>query len=481
MRRTTIFNTLLLAAALAAAFASSATASEQGVNRARGFLDALTAGDAPALAAYMRTHFAPRAQGSAEDWEEAAGRLVEDFGDLELVRVEVDGADQVDVIARSGDGLIVRFGFPLEGEAQLLGGFSVDVGDRDEPNEGASFPPLSLPSDADEAAVRAALTSYFDQLGADGLFSGTALVAKDGKIIFETAQGLASQRFGVPNHLGTRFNLGSINKSFTKIAIGQLLAAGKLALSDTLADHLPDYPNREVARQITLEQLLDHSSGLGDFFTERFARSSRALYRSPRDYFPAFADEPLLFAPGSKRRYSNAGYVVLGAVIEAVSGQPYDAYIAEHVFAPAGMTDAGLWALDEPVPDIAIGYTVQDIDGTNPQGALRNNTFVLPIKGSPAGSAYATARDLLHFDRALRAGRLLPAGYTEWFFGEEPAPDAPATSFDQGIGIAGGAPGVSAVMESDGRMTVVVLSNFDEPGGEVLGQKLRRALRRFMG
>ena len=105
---------------------------------------------------------------------------------------------------------------------------------------------------------------------------------------------------------------------FTKIAIGQLLAKGRLSLSDTIADHLPDYPNAETAPRIHIEQLLNHSSGLGDIFTERYFRSSKALYRSPTDFFPLFADESLLFEPGKGSQYSNAGYMVLGAIIEAM-------------------------------------------------------------------------------------------------------------------------------------------------------------------
>ncbi|HUU45850.1 MAG TPA: serine hydrolase domain-containing protein, partial [Acidobacteriota bacterium] len=287
-----------------------------------------------------------------------------------------------------------------------------------------------------------------------------------------------------PNRVDTRFDLGSINKSFTRIAIGQLARDGKLTFDDHIIDHIPDYPNAEAAGKITIRHLLEHTSGLGDIFTEEFFRSSKALYRKPRDFFPLFADKPLRSGPGEKFEYSNAGFMVLGVIIEAASGQSYYEYIAQHIFEPAGMTDAGFFANDEPIPNVAVGYTRMGPDGG--PGELRNNLFDLPIRGNSAGSAQATVTDLLHFDEALREHRLLPPAYTAWYFGgEEPQPGAPTEATGQrakaATGIAGGAPGVSATVESDGDVTVIVLSNYDAPITEAVGRQLFRPLKRALG
>ena len=323
------------------------------------------------------------------------------------------------------------------------------------------------------------LESYFEQLGRDELFSGSALVAVNGEAIYSGAWGLASREWKAPNTLDTRFDLGSINKSFTKIAIGQLALAGKLTLDDTIADHLPDYPNEEVAAKVNIRHLLEHSSGIGDIFNEKFSRTSRALFRQPSDFFFLFADEPLAFEPGTGNAYSNGGFMVLGAIIAAVSGQPYDEYVAEHVFEPAGMKATGFFAHDEPVPNVAVGYTHFTPEGRG--DTLRNNLFMLPVRGNSAGSAQSTVADLLAFDNALREHRLLPPAWTAWYFGDaEPTTDTEASSerATAGTGIAGGAPGVSAVIESDGVLTVIVLSNYDEPGAESIARKLRRPLRK---
>ena len=245
-----------------------------------------------------------------------------------------------------------------------------------------------------------------------------------------------------------------------------------------MADLLPDYPNSETAGRITVRHLLEHTSGLGDIFTEDFFRSSKALYRAPSDFFPLFANEPLEFEPGASERYSNAGYLVLGAIVERLSGMTFDEYVQRQVFDPAEMMRSGMFARDEPEPDVAIGYTRMTPKG--PGETLYNNHFRLPIKSSPAGSAYCTAEDLLRFDTALRTYKILPPAYAHWVVGG-PEPDRlAAVAHGDRVRLpsafAGGAPGVSAVLESDGFLTVVLLSNFDQPGVGAVMRSLRPAL-----
>jgi CubicO group peptidase (beta-lactamase class C family) len=237
--------------------------------------------------------------------------------------------------------------------------------------------------------------ALIDGLSTD-VFSGTVLVARGEEVLLEMAHGLASRRYGVPNTVDTRFNLGSINKLSTKIAIAQLAAQGKLSFEDRVAEHLRDYPNREVAERITIQQVATHTAGLGDIFTAEFAAAAKERFESPQDYFTLFAKESLLFEPGTSERYSNGGYMVLGAIIEAVSGQSYDDYVREHIFAPAGMDATGSFAMSDPVPDLAAGYTRHGADHHAGPGApgrdatpWQENSHMIPPPSetcSPSGT-----------------------------------------------------------------------------------------------
>jgi CubicO group peptidase (beta-lactamase class C family) len=195
--------------------------------------------------------------------------------------------------------------------------------------------------------------------------------------------------------------------------------------------------------------------------------------RSNRDWMAAFAALPLDFPPGSRSRYCNACYVVLGEVIASASGLSYEEYIAQRIFAAAGMGGAGFFASDEPIPRVAEGYTRQPAPGQ--ATPLRASILGRGARGSAAGGSYATAADLLAFDEALREHRLLDREQTAWFFGAaEPATGRARAHY----GIAGGSPGTSTVLESDGTWTVVVLANLDPQAGEDLGTALFRALAR---
>jgi len=413
-------------------------------------------------------------------------RVMGDLGRVEMRGVRFDGRSTVTVRAsaeRIEDPVTFELVFE-EAEPYRIVGLGIDVS----PAFPEDLPPPPDLGDLDGPA-KAALDRYLRELAAADRFSGTVLLALDGKPVFEGAYGLADRSWEVPNEMDTRFDVGSINKELTKAAVGQLLAAGKLSLDSTVLDLLPDYPNPEVGRKITVRQLLAHTSGLGDIFGPEFFRANKALYRTNEDYFDLFAEKPLLFEPGTDRRYSNAGYIVLGAIVARVSGMPYTEYVERHVFAPAGMTGATFAARDRIVHRVAVGYTGQGVeppeDGPDAGqegsggGALHPNLFMLPVVGMGAGSAVATAADLLAFDRALREHRLLDSRTTEWFFtGELPpegteAADEPAA---WSIGVAGGAPGVNAILEAGAHHTVVVLSNLDPPAAEGLGIELARRL-----
>jgi len=311
------------------------------------------------------------------------------------------------------------------------------------------------------------ITAAVDKAAAEDKFSGVVLVAKDGTPLLTRAWGMADPAKGIANRADTKFNLGSINKIFTHVAIGQLAAAGKLSLSDTIAKHLPDLPV-PAADKITIEQLLQHRSGLGDIFGPKFM-TSHASIRKLSDYVPLFANAPLQFEPGSDQKYSNAGFVVLGLIIEKVSGQSYYDYIRDHITKPAGMTDTASYAVDENVPNRAIGLTKRGPDGPLP--ARQSNINTLPAKPSSAGGGYSTAADLLRFSQALLANKLLPKRWTDWVFSGKL--DGPG---QRNIGVAGGSPGVNAVLEIAPPYTVIVMSNFDPPAAMEVGAEIRKVL-----
>ena len=298
-----------------------------------------------------------------------------------------------------------------------------------------------------------------DSLARTGEFSGVVLVARGGVPEFQRAYGMADREAGRPNDLETAFNLGSINKFFTQIAVRQLAAAGKLTVDSSLAKAWRDYPNQDVARRVTIRQILEHRSGIqGNIFGAPPGKTRHDVV-TLADYFQLFANEPLQFEPGTRQQYSNAGYIVLGLLIERLSGENYYEYVRKHIYEPAGMTQTGAWRVDRLPGNAAIGYTRGGRDAA-PNARLVRNTDLLPGKGSSAGGGYSTAHDLLRLINALR---------------ENKVPHAPPAGM---VGIAGGAPGLNAVMEGDlpGGFDVIVMANLDPPAAERVAQIVRTGL-----
>lgn len=260
--------------------------------------------------------------------------------------------------------------------------------------------------------------TVLDRLVSVSDFSGCVSVLDGGETVFNECRGLAERSFKVPVDQQTRFRIASVGKMFTAVAIGQLVEAGKLSWSDTVASHVPEYPDQAVAKKVTVWELLHHTSGLGDFMVpEYFDHAQR--YANPVDYLALIARQPLAGEPGKGLSYSNAGYVLLGRIIENVSGESYFDYIQHHIFAPAQMTASGFESVDQIVPNLAVGYFHDDGVFSRTWKA----TWVQGIyKGSPAGGGYATNADLLRFANALHGGKLLkPATLATMFDGGVPA------------------------------------------------------------
>jgi CubicO group peptidase (beta-lactamase class C family) len=340
-----------------------------------------------------------------------------------------------------------------------------------------------------EAEAVKEIERHVERAASQDRFSGVVLVGKGDKIIFNKVYGMAEKGFCAANRLDTKFNLGSMNKMFTSVAIAQLVESGKLSYEDRLIKVLPDYPNKEAAEKITVHQLLTHTSGLGDYFSPEFFQN-REKFKNPQDYLPVFGNRRLLFEPGTSWRYSNFGFVVLGAIIEKLSGKNYFDYVRDHIFAPAGMKDTASYAMDEVVPNLAVGYT--RFGGDDPLGIdpRRANFLSLPWRGSPAGGGYSTAPDLFKFSQALRKNRLVKAELTEKITSGK-VDSAFGSKYGYGFdteemngksvrGHSGGAPGINSHLQMfwDGSYTVIVMGNYDPPAAQDLAGKISKFLSR---
>ena len=308
-------------------------------------------------------------------------------------------------------------------------------------------------------------------------FSGCTLVADHEKVVFKKAYGLASKRFSVPNRIDTKFNLGSVNKVFTRVAIMQLAEQGKLAFDDYVVQHLPSYPP-EVANKVTINHLLNHTSGMGHYWNEKFNATKDNL-RTVDAFLNLFRGDPLSFDPGQKFEYSNAGYVLLGKIIEVVSGQDYFSYVREHIYKRADMKNTDHYEMNLPTPNIAIGYTSMDLEGNPTAGPRKNNLFMFGVKGSPAGGGYSTADDMLKFCIALLHHKLLSTEYTKLLF--SPTHKRRSEKREPRVfGHAGGGPGIGAIFEIylDLNYTDIVLSNYDPDSMWAVSEKIKSIIVR---
>ncbi|QWT21094.1 beta-lactamase family protein [Bacillus sp. NP157] len=301
------------------------------------------------------------------------------------------------------------------------------------------------------AAIAPLLHATLEKLVATADFSGCVTVVQAGNTVFNACRGLAERNFAVPIDATTRFHVGSLDKMFTAVAIAQLVEAGKLSWDATLAELVPEYPDQVAARHITVWQLLHHTAGLGDFLVPGYLQHSEA-YLEPRDYLGLIAKQPVQAAPGKQWIYSNAGYMLLGRIVENVSGERYEDYVQRHVFTPAGMHDTGFDRLDEVTPKLAVGYYRDGVFASQWKPAWSK----LGVKGGPAGGGYATNADLLRFAGALRDGRLVKGATLDKMFADEvPAgPGAYAAGFgdrpshgDHVRGHAGGIEGTTASLQ----------------------------------
>ena len=310
----------------------------------------------------------------------------------------------------------------------------------------------------DDAELAAAIKQLAGELASTGRFSGSVLLAVDGKPIVDSAWGDADRSQKVANTSEIAYDVGSVGKLFTQIAILQLMDAGKLKLDDPFGKYVTSYPNQEVAEKVTIRQLLLHTSGMGDFLEAITPKTDLSSLRQLKDFLPLFADKPLEFPPGSQPHYSNSGYVVLGLVIEAVSGEDYYEYVAGHILKPADMVHSGFFDRTHLPATVAHSYD----NG-------RDVTNMHPVVGSPAGGLQASAGDILRLVQAVDRGKLLTKPSVKVLRDLVPRPPTAPPPADEtkleAYGIAGGGPGVSAQLSVDpaGHYTRIVLCNGKPP------------------
>jgi CubicO group peptidase (beta-lactamase class C family) len=303
------------------------------------------------------------------------------------------------------------------------------------------------------------LSRYFAEAAEAGEFSGVALFARNEQVLFHRAYGLASRRYNVANTVHTRFNLASASKMLTAVVIAQLVEQGQLSYEDRIGSYLsPHWVSEEVGEKVRIKHLLSHTSGLGHYWDEWDCYGN--TIRTLAGYKQLISDD-LAFEPGTSGQYSNTGFLLLGVIIEKVTGRSYYDVVRDVVLEPSGMADAGFYEIDEPHPNLATGYFQEG-------RRIKNNLLLHGVKGSSAGGAWSTAADLHRFFLALEADRLVSAETREVLWTPKPMSARYGYGFQTTggwVGHGGGFPGISALVRyyPDSGHTVIVLSNYSGP------------------
>jgi D-alanyl-D-alanine carboxypeptidase len=427
-----------------------------------GYLEALNSGNKDKLETFIKAH--------RPDRPDALDRMLDlrwNIGGLDLYSIESSQPLNIQVVVR-------------EREGDRYNRMSVSVSDGNPavitkitlvvipPPAGAP-----VPERLTQRAAVAAWTAQIDKAAATGKFSGVWLWAKNGQVITSGAQGKADRERGIDSTLNTQFRIGSMNKMFTAVATLQLVERGKLSLDDTIGKILPDYPNTNVASKVKVRHLLSHTGGTGDIFGPEF-EAHRLELKTLQDYVKLYGERDLQFEPGTKWEYSNYGFLLLGVLIEKVSGKSYYDFVAENIYQVAGMTNCGSEPESVAVPNRSKGY-MRD------QFQMVSNDSTLPWRGTSAGGGYTTAADLMAFAGALMSNKLLKAEtlaeatrpqFTTGDYGFGFQLGRPDESRTYGHG--GGAPGMNAILRvyPESSQSVIVLCNLDPPTASRIGDWL---------
>lgn len=421
-------------------------------------LKAFNAGDAALLKAFKTEHD-PNL--SVEN-EIALQKMT---GGLEVLRITQNGAYSVSIILREKDG-------------DRVGKMVLEV-DNNKPSQVKSFSLTPMPVTPEDLMPKRLsskeawkkLVNKTDKLVKEGTFSGVFAVARHGKLQHAQSWAHANQENQLKNTMQTRFRVGSMYKMLTAVATLQLVEQGRIALDAPVARYLPNYPNKVLADQVTIQHLLTHTGGTGDIFTDEYTKR-RTEIREHADYLRLFGERKTVFVPGSQEQYSNYGYVLLGAILEEVSGKSYHRLIQESILQPAGMNDTGTEPETTVGQKIAVAYT-------NSETGLIDARETLPWRGTAAGGGYSTAHDLIRFAEALLQGRLLSPTWLDKATQAQVPSQIYGYGFQLGgakhgrhFGHAGGAEGMNGALRIYPATGDIVLSlaNYDPPAAEGLVQ-----------
>lgn len=429
------------------------------------WLKAMNANGRDAIEQYVAKH---EPQGGDDHVKMLAG-VREKFGGFDLVQFEARSPYEAEAILRTRkEQRLLRFRFEVEGDNQ-----PVIAGANLGPAEPKGPPPQRMGfDDALDALHKEALS----RTAADR-FAGAILVARQGRVLFDRAYGLADRETKTPNSATTLFRIGSMNKMFTAIAALQLVEKGSLALDAPIGKYLTDYPNKDLASKVTLRHLLTHTGGTGDIFGPGFQRE-RANLRSIDDYVKLYGARPLEFEPGARARYSNYGFLLIGALIERVSGMSYYQYVRKNVFEPAGMKSTDSLPESEAVAARSRGYMNKD-------GAWVDNKDTLPWRGTSAGGGYSTTGDLFRFAQALENGKLLGKSLLTEATRKRQSKMGGGYGFGFGVdtdppayGHGGGAPGMNGQLRvlPESGVVIAVLSNLDPPAAGQLAEFIEQRI-----
>ena len=438
--------TLLLAAFLVvvSAIAQASTTTRKAFDL---WLQAFNTDDRQSITAFWNTHN-PSWKGI--DRELAVSR---ESGGFTLMRiVKDDGTHLEAIVADAGEsflGVTVTMN-PSSSEAPV---------DRIDIHGAASQDGLIAHYATDRELIHAVKAKVDDLVKVDK-FAGTVMITRHGKVLLSEARGEADRQSHKKITMDTQFRLGSMNKMITAVCILQLVEQKKLRLDGTIRDYWPDYPNQDVARKVTIGNLLMHTAGTGDIFTPEY-EARRLKVKTLDDYVKLYGNRDLEFEPGTQHRYSNYGFVILGVLIEKVTGLSYYDYVEKNIYLPAGMKDTGSEPESDSTPNLAVGYLPS-------QDGWKSNADTLPYRGTSAGGGYSTVGDLLRFANALNSGKLLGLDWVH----EATREQMPGTRYGFGFeadgtywGHSGAAPGINGELRVYPKTgyVIVVLSNLEPP------------------
>ncbi|GGW83098.1 serine hydrolase domain-containing protein [Salegentibacter mishustinae] len=327
------------------------------------------------------------------------------------------------------------------------------------------------------------IASFLDTLKPE-TFSGIILVGKNDSILEERTYGYSNIENKIKIDKSTKFHIASITKSFTAVGILKLYEQGKVDLNKPIGNYIENYPNQRVLDSVTIHQLLTHTAGTKAIYGEDYQKSNKDRYRELEDYLPLFANDSLNFQPGSKYEYNGGGFVLLGLIIQNVTGENYYDYLQKSIFDPIGMDQTKALEIDGVNYNTADGYSIY----LREDKSLAKNDYLIS-KASGASGYYSTAEDLFKFSKTLRNYGLLNKGTTELML--KPKVKCYNTHLGYGIDIdkryeetiighSGGWYGIRCEWMdfSDSNYTVIILSNFDNNGQQEVSDFFKTKISR---